>query len=280
MYENRIKESWRYWAWKQLKQRSATQSKLATVMFLCGPGTADVDAAVKNGFRKENIVGVDNSQANIKNLRACGCVGVCGDLSRVVSQYDGQIHGVLADYCGGMTAERWQESSFIVAQVNGGAVMNFQRGRECSAGSKRFHAALREHGFDGTHRGVQWVVANSIELWNVKEYGPDIPDVIVEDYFSVIFEDAKLGAATADLHDAIELYKKVSQPAFYSYRANSVYMDSVAVTHRTPLGHVDQKKRFNTLLDKLAKRANRKGRSQMKGKLTALKAVRTTRGAT
>ena len=255
------------------------QSQLATVMFLCGPGTIDVDVAMRNGFRKENIIGVDNSSDNIQSLRASGCVGVCGDLCRVVKAYDRPIHGVLADYCGGMTAERWQESSNIVSDVHGGVVLNFQRGRECSDGSKRFHAALREHDFDGTHRGVHWVVASAMLGWHVKEYGVDLPDS-EESYFSIIFDDAKHGAATDDLHEAIDWYKKSVQPVFYSYRANNVYMDSVAVTHRTPANHTDRKAYLNGLYERLATGGNLAKRKHMKRTIAALKAVRTIRGAT
>ena len=99
-YTNGTKATWRYWAWKRLRERLTVHPSFATVLFLSGPSPEDLTAAIKNGFKISNIVAIDTDLKAVQAARKAGCIAIQGDIHDVVSVWDdGVIHGCIADYC-------------------------------------------------------------------------------------------------------------------------------------------------------------------------------------
>jgi hypothetical protein len=136
-YEVEQKRHWRYWVWKRIADNCGVHPSFATVLFLSGPSPSDLQAAKKYGFKLRNIVAVDMNAECVEAARKAGCTAIQGSLHEVVTKWnDGQIHGVVADYCFGLTLHNIIDSYQIASRVNACA-FNFQRGRECDEESRK-----------------------------------------------------------------------------------------------------------------------------------------------
>lgn len=162
-YEVEQKRHWRYWVWKRIAQSCGVHPSFATVLFLSGPSPSDLQAATKYGFKLRNIVAVDTDLKCVKAAREKGCTAIQGTLHEIAAKWsDGPIHGILADYCGGLTFRSALES-YQMASITNACAFNFQRGRECDKGSREFRKIC-----NCIHRGeqmqrfinVMWIMAN------------------------------------------------------------------------------------------------------------------------
>lgn len=224
-YTNGTKGTWRYWAWARLRERLTIQPGLATVLFLSGPTPEDLSAATKNGFKIRNIVAVDKDEAAVKKAREAGCVAIQGDIHDVVEFWnDGEIHGVIADYCCGLSWEQFRDSSHMHLRVNGPICLNFQRGRESSPMTVLVRPLFERYGIS-TSRAEQYLFLMALRLSHAKHYeehkGLITEQDMVDDFFCL------------DKCDVDLWMKKIQQalsPATMSYRSNVVIMDSMVLS--------------------------------------------------
>ena len=179
-YTNGTKATWRYWAWKRLRERLTVHPSFATVLFLSGPSPEDLTAAIKNGFKISNIVAIDTDLKAVQAARKAGCIAIQGDIHDVVSVWDdGVIHGCIEDYCCGLTEEQFQRSRNLFAAIHGPVVFNFQRGRECDVMSKMLRQEAESLG-RSKHRGElfsAWYCTDQLFSCTLKFNGLD-PDNI------------------------------------------------------------------------------------------------------
>lgn len=173
IYSSEQKRHWRYWVWKRLKEHISKKISPcnATVLFLSGPSPDDIFAATKYGFKLRNIVAVDSSELCVEEARRAGCVSICGSLFDVVSQWnDGQIHGLVADYCCGLDAVTFKQSMQMAMRVSGASCFNFQRGREADSASRDARSVMKSVDI-GLHRGCQFAYWMASQMYT----GDDIP---------------------------------------------------------------------------------------------------------
>lgn len=279
IYINTRKQEWRQWAWKQLRERASVSSQLATVLYLAGPSPEDWKVATRNGFCIHNLVAVDKSHEAITAARNAGLIGIVGCLSDAMMKFREDVHGCLADYCGGMSAERFAETRSLVTMTDGGVVMNFQRGRESSFATRKMRDALNALGMHELHRGSQWLLCNAMQHWHVGEFGTDIWES--NDIDADVYGDVEMAASTQEIADTLEQLNASLKPAMYSYTANSVTMDSIAVSNRTHrnatkdrVQHTDS---MESLINAIRKKKGKRPIQSIKGKQLALKAVRTSK---
>lgn len=221
-YTNGTKATWRYWAWKQLREKIRIQPGLATVLFLSGPSPEDLAAATKNGFKIRNIVAVDIDPNAVKAARTAGCVAIEGDIHDVVKFWDdGEIHAVMADYCCGMSYEQFVRSREMIRFVNGPVCLNFQRGRESSTATTIMRLAIEKHG-GSKNRAEQFILMLAASWWHTLEYQNE-----------VVSDSQKLNdmidCNVETMKHRVDKTVALSNPRFMSYRSNSVIMDSVVM---------------------------------------------------
>ena len=154
------KNQWRRAVWKDLASR-ISDKKNAVVLYLAAKEDLDRRVAINNGFRSNNLIAVDTSQAVVDGLRKQGKLAIKGKLSEVVAEWprSKRLDVVFADYCAGMTTEVYDlmyQLILLEAISSGGAVMvNMQRGRENGAArdanNEYFKAATGE---EVLHRGM------------------------------------------------------------------------------------------------------------------------------
>lgn len=135
-YNVEQKRHWRYWVWKRIAENCRVHPRFATVLFLAGPSPLDLEAAKKYGFRLENIVAVDMDEKCVREARNNGCTAIQGTLHEVATKWsDGVIHGIVADYCCGLTSLAAIQTCQLISLANVVAA-NFQRGRETDEESR------------------------------------------------------------------------------------------------------------------------------------------------
>ncbi len=285
-YEVEQKRHWRYWVWKRIAENCGVHPRFATVLFLSGPSPSDLQAATKYGFKLRNIVAVDMNAECVEAARKSGCTAIQGSLHEVVTKWsDGTIHGVVADYCCGLTITTAIES-YQIASVANACAFNFQRGRECDPQSR----ALREF-YDCKDRS-QLLKLIFVTLWHMMYHWDYVDKGRRPWLFSRMMSDAalpyclggeKVRTARAALfmstfklmqRDGIiaaeDIKEFLSASEFgkiptYSYRSNKVVMDSMAGSF---VCIPDDRKQWlsanKTILDR---------------RLAAVKAIRTMNGA-
>lgn len=289
-YKNGIKATWRYWAWKRIREKIKVHPRFATVLFLAGPQPEDLVAAEKNGFRIENIVAVDIDKKAVEEARKAGCVAIQGDIHDVASLWDdGDIHACVADYCYGLTFEQYQRSFNLFACVNGPSVFNFQRGRECSESTSIMREMFNsiQH---SKHRGEQFVYMMRQDIafsgWLQRNgFSPD-------DALNVTAREQLTATSEMEKREIMELsqnFVSSCKPEFYSYVSNRVVMDTVILSNPLQVQRQGEKERrmlkLFTKLEETRPTENSLHRKLVKtkrttvSKLTALKAVRTMAGA-
>jgi len=285
-YEVEQKRHWRYWVWKRIAENCGVHPSFATVLFLSGPSPSDLQAATKYGFKLRNIVAVDMNAECVEAARKAGCTAIQGSLHEVVTKWsDGQIHGVVADYCCGLTIDVAIES-FHIASVVPSVAFNFQRGRESDACSR----LLRET-FDVKDRALLMkMFMNTVWLlcdYTLRSGGPDPKGFVqcvadaaaqysssekeVREKRSVVFaEYFKLAVEAGVLckESMLELmsHPAMSQIATCSYRSNKVVMDSVVGSFKGCDGGIRENWRTPR-------------RTSVDRRLAATKAIRTMNGA-
>ena len=100
-YDNPTKQTWRGWAWNQVKNRVHVGSR---VLVLCGEyGHADLWHGTKRGME---VVGVDLSDDCVEKFRNAGGVAIKDKLHRQV--WSMKPDAVIADMLGGVT-----QNSFV-----------------------------------------------------------------------------------------------------------------------------------------------------------------------
>lgn len=221
-YTNGTKSTWRYWAWKQLREKIRIQPGLATVLFLSGPSPEDLVSATKNGFKIRNIVAVDIDPDAVKAARSAGCVAIEGDIHDVVKFWnDGDIHAVMADYCCGLSYEQFVRSNDMAKQACAPVCLNFQRGRESSALTTVMRSVFEKHQIT-KNRAEQFIFMVAADAWHKVEYHDEVVSKTekLEDIYDGDIE------CIANIHQRIV---RLLNPVFMSYRSNAVLMDSVVI---------------------------------------------------
>lgn len=222
-YTNGTKATWRYWVWKRIRERIKVNPKLATILFLSGPSPEDLVAAKANGFRVQNLVAIDTNAECVEAARQSGCCAVQGDIHDVFSFWnDGPVHGVVADYCCGLSWEQYKRSQNFMF-MGGPVALNFQRGRESSELTSSARDVLDKLGFTSKHRGDQFIAFDSFtQIW-VKHFSVK-GSVLPSD--KELLEDV-LTADPKDLSVAFDRWELDYRPELCSYRSNVVVMDSI-----------------------------------------------------
>jgi hypothetical protein len=256
-YNVEEKRQWRFWVWKRIKQYCGVPSHSATVLFLSGPSPLDLEAADKYGFKRRNIVAIDTDLASVRSARKDGCrSAIQGDLHEIAMSWnDGPIHGIVADYCGGMSWDVAMKSRQL-ARVATATCFNFQRGRESDGLSSRFRERLLQGGVETKHRGEQFRLFLAMfdemtlrtkkshpdsdlhRVWNLPRIG-DHPVTMSTPITS------KEGARRLmNMSDEVacnyllppnarrvqEILEKYLQSEVYTYRSNRVLMDTIVGT--------------------------------------------------
>lgn len=99
------KRAWRRWAWNRILERTE-KPRDAIVLFLAGENAHDIDVAVDRGFRRENMIAVENDKDVAESLRAKKILTIQGNLSSVLwSLKTKPIDVVMADMCCGFVEE-------------------------------------------------------------------------------------------------------------------------------------------------------------------------------
>lgn len=142
-YSGKTKSQWRGWVWNRIRERVPPE-KDTTILYLLGPSPIanDVREAVKRGYNRYNLIGIDNNRGNVLAARADGLLAVQGDIDRVVMSWpdDWKVHGVIADFCGGLSR---QVMAYIYAvQIRDAfdpcvLITNMLKGRDAYANSVR-----------------------------------------------------------------------------------------------------------------------------------------------
>jgi hypothetical protein len=289
-YEVEQKRHWRYWVWKRIAENCGVHPSFATVLFLSGPSPSDLQAAQKYGFKLRNIVAVDMNAECVEAARKAGCTAIQGSLHEVVTKWsDGTIHGVVADYCCGLTFNTAIES-FQIASLANACAFNFQRGRECDAESRMLRTF-----FDCKDRGklmkifinVMWYIWAhwseespetfgtfvALYLEATAQYDSDsrMVDIIKHDrpkLFSTYFEHlCQTGLISVDEMERDLLNEIPQKWHSCSYRSNAVVMDTIAGDFR------DLKN------NRQAWYFERARKTPIDRRLAATKAIRTMNGA-
>lgn len=253
-YTNGTKATWRYWAWKRLRERLKVHPSFATVMFLSGPSPEDLIAAKKNGFKISNIVAIDTDLKAVTEARKAGCVAIQGDLFTCVTSWtDGDIHGCIADYCGGLTFDLAVKSLRLFNQINGTSIFNFQRGRESDKASIEARKNLSAYGCS-KHRGEQFATLVKMKM-------------------RIDCKEKKFNES--ETSEVVRKYMESINPQYTSYRSNRVIMDTVVMTNKfcnvSKLDYIGHQKTTRGQLDSHTQK--------IVSRLTAAKAIRTVKGA-
>jgi hypothetical protein len=130
-YVNITKRSARGWAWNQLKKR-IRHPKKARVYCLIGDTTEELETAQKKGFSPYNVIGVDVQEEAVRRWRQAGGLAIQAPIEAVINFSKVQPHGVIADFCGGLTEMSFRtfEIAIYKTAISGGIVMNLLRGRD------------------------------------------------------------------------------------------------------------------------------------------------------
>lgn len=123
MYDNKVKEAWRGWAWNQIKNRLKSSFN-KRVCVLAGDIAGDLPKSVKHGFE---CVGVDVNQACVDEFRSSGGVAVKDQLRYQLACL--KPDGLIADLTSGTTTKNLAmlcDSIYLCDAV----VFNFLRGRD------------------------------------------------------------------------------------------------------------------------------------------------------
>lgn len=307
-YVNEQKRHWRYWVWKRMKAHCQVMPHQATVLFLSGPSPEDLAAAQKYGFKVRNIVAVDRDEDCVRSARKNGCVAIKGELKDVVRKWDdGPIHGLIADYCCGLSHQSYLDSWVMSVSIYGPTCLNFQRGRESDEMSRtvrdhisticptkhrgeQFMALCAFHAYwlrqtkdkDDEYRALRWAwTPNSLDRQELEE-DADFRQLRL-DVVAWMFQNT-------DVHELEEI-KKHLYPEYetYSYSGSKVYMDSVIA--KMSRGQPQQLRCKDLLRE--AMKIYRKRQIEKKGRLSsriqrevtlerqmaAMKAIRTMRRA-
>jgi len=247
-YTNGTKATWRYWAWKRLREEVKTLPSLATVVFLSGPSPEDLVAATKNGFKVKNIVAVDIDENAVTAARNAGCVAIQGDIHDVVKYWsDGKVHAVMADYCCGLSYEQYLKSIDLLRWVDGPVCLNFQRGRESSAMTSLMRSVFEKHGVS-KNRAEQFAFMYAARLWHLGEYGITIDDEVGEISQAEFMNDI-LNCDVRVMRALIENLSGLESEKRMSYRSNVVIMDSIVIESFEV--YSSEKRRLNAELHKL-----------------------------
>lgn len=286
-YDVGSKHHWRYWVWKRMAKYCGVHPRFATVLFLSGPSPLDLQCAEKNGFRRQNIVAVDMDEDAVLAARESGCVAIQGTLHEVCAKWtDGKIHGVVADYCCGLSLNTAIET-YQICKLANAVACNFQRGRETCGEMKWLRDKLQEKNrgklfisfsalmfkfnqqimamsdYDITEAAIQ------LSLWDDPIAKYKTPKELLQSRSELIsesFEELTHGIDFAG-HD-FQKYRTfiADRTEALSYRSNSVVMDTVVGTFPIALPPSNFHKGLGN-------------KSKIDGRLAALKAIRTMHGA-
>lgn len=135
-YDAPAKAEWRLWAWKELASRTTVPIHETVVMYLAGPEPKDAEVAESLGFSRKNLIAVDVDASCINAQRAAGVMAVHTHIGHAVIAFPPawELHGLLLDYCCGVTNDVMTMAMMLACgfRVNGGIVVNLQRGRDAS----------------------------------------------------------------------------------------------------------------------------------------------------
>lgn len=203
-YNNPTKETWRGWAWNQIRSRGVLPGE--TVMVLCGEGGYDFEIARRKGY---SVIGVDINSKCVDSFRAKGGIAVCDSLKDQLITI--RPKALIADMLGGAT------SSTLGMLIDATAicdvvVFNLLRGRdngicEMPGSIPKFSGRQKSLTEIGKHRGK---IATTYLLWHYADemgFGRFIPNSLFE----------------------------ATKPDFHSYRSKdsrNLYYDSGALTTR------------------------------------------------
>ena len=292
-YEVEQKRHWRYWVWKRIAENCGVHPSFATVLFLSGPSPSDLQAATKYGFKLRNIVAVDMNAECVEAARKAGCTAIQGSLHEVVTKWnDGQIHGVVADYCFGLTLHNMIDSYQIASRANACA-FNFQRGRECDVESKKLRDYFNCKNRAELMRIMLLVISRAVMFMHDRHgYPSEKGDRFWDD---VISPDKQYSLDAKHRHLLLELRRLNFNACFWqmateywieshevkefiadhqtfsamqicSYRSNKVVMDSL-------VGAMGQRVAAKSCMEEM------RNKSAVDRRLAAVKAIRTMNGA-
>ena len=99
------KNQWRRWIWNRIEERLTVPKKDALVVYLPGHQDLDRSEALRRGFSEHNLIGVERSKKELKNIRKRGVLCIEGDFMEAVEQIarNRKIDIVFGDFMGGLT---------------------------------------------------------------------------------------------------------------------------------------------------------------------------------
>lgn len=268
-YQSGTKGTWRGWQWNQISKRLCGGRKLGpaavrdvlskkTVLYLVGPDDFDREAAIKRGFRNENLIAIDINNENIARVRTSGGIGLQGSLQQIILEWPRhqQIDAVIFDSCAGVNADF---GYMILALAECPAMtadsvvsINLLRGRDTAAITEILGTTNR------SAHAVAWIAAlaaRKLCTWNNVTQASDEGSR----YFDWAWDWMA--------HSG------------YSYRSGTQYFDSVVFRWLFDPPSSDcncNECRRKELLGSLSPRL-KVGHSRTRAKLAALRAVRTAK---
>lgn len=208
-YENATKAHWRDWCWNYIEKNSSTTRKHAKCLYLPGDTTRDMEQAVSRGFTASNLTAVDRCPSAVKKARQRKLNVVRGDVYDVIVELElsqcRPFNAVVLDFCAGIQKNtRWPGlAAESITEQGSPIILNFQRGRDQVNSQFRLKNKLPHK---MVHRGEIY--------WRMREWA--------------LGHGIRSGATdTAAVESMIN-----PNPRFFSYRANNVWMDSVAYCTR------------------------------------------------
>jgi len=213
---NQTKAEWRGWAWNYVANNVRATTKLAKVLYLPGDTDADMRAAVKRGFHIDNLYAVDCSKAAVKANRSQTVNVIHSDLKSamlaILENQDLRFDAVIIDYCCGLTKASI-ETSFLAeecAKEKSPVVLNFQRGRDDFNDNTKRKEGLS---LDEKNRSRMY--------WKIRKQETE---AATQSFIAVDPEKWSRGPFKKMWASMF----KGKSPVHKSYRANRVWMDSVA----------------------------------------------------
>jgi hypothetical protein len=189
-------------------------------LFLAGENALDIEAAQRRGFAPKNMIAVERDPEALQKLRHRGVLTIDGDLCDVLNNWPTtkNVSAVLADFCCGLeericTALVW--TSINPAFADSVFAVNMLRGRE------RTNEDILDprFGSGGKHRGMK--------LFDVVSCDPllgDLPD------------DASDSEIQQTLARREPHWRRMTSPAFYSYKSTAGRQAFDCVVWKNPLG--------------------------------------------
>lgn len=263
------KTYWRNYVWNSLGRRVGHKQS-AICLYLIGPQDLDRQTAVRKGFRNENLIGVDLLAEPVYNCRKNGGLAIQADICSVLTHWpqDWPLRGIVLDLKGGLNTlvNTICLSLFVSRAVQYGKTqicINLQRGRDAESNPVRSgidkitekYSAKKELlpkdsweiFTDKVHRGKQFFVHFTTHLWR------------------------SIDENTKQKINFLKLCMDGMKPQFHSYRQTrfTPYMDSIIFTF--PIGTTTD---YNWAYG-VWKEVYGPLRDNIKGKIAALRAVRT-----